>query len=233
MASPIEDIIDDIESYIDGCKPVAFSSSKVAVNRETLENLLEELRSRTPVEIRQYQKVISNQESILADARRKADAIIAQAEIKTNELLSENQIMQQAYAQANEVVMIASKNAEEVLSKATNDANNIRSSAIEYTDSLLKNVQDVIYGSMDTTRSRMESYLSTMQGYLDTVVSNRMELAPKTEEPQKAETKEQQNAAQNHPKVDDKDHTSSEDAKEGTGEKPEEVDVPEKFFHKE
>ena len=38
---------------------------------------------------------------------------------------------------------------------------------------------------------------------------------------------------QNHPKVDDKNHTSSEDAKEGTGEKPEEVDVPEKFFHKE
>ena len=109
MASRIEQIIEEIEEYIDGCKPQTFSSSKIIVNREEMEELLNELRIKTPEEIKRYQKIISNKEAILADAQAKADAIIAQAQVKTDELVSEHQIMQQAYAQANEVVMIADR----------------------------------------------------------------------------------------------------------------------------
>lgn len=119
MASRIEQIIEEIEEYIDGCKPQTFSSSKIIVNREEMEELLNELRIKTPEEIKRYQKIISNKEAILADAQAKADAIIAQAQVKTDELVSEHQIMQQAYAQANEVVMIATKQAQEILDNAT------------------------------------------------------------------------------------------------------------------
>ena len=97
MSSGIEEIIEEIEEYVDGCKPSAFSPSKIIVNRDELESLLEELRTKTPEEIKRYQKIISNKEAILADAQNKADAIIAQAQIQTNELVSEHQIMQQAY----------------------------------------------------------------------------------------------------------------------------------------
>lgn len=83
--------------------PQTFSSSKIIVNREEMEELLNELRIKTPEEIKRYQKIISNKEAILADAQAKADAIIAQAQVKTDELVSEHQIMQQAYAQADEV----------------------------------------------------------------------------------------------------------------------------------
>ena len=44
MASRIEQIIDEIEDYIDGCKTQAFAPSKIIVNRETMEELLNELR---------------------------------------------------------------------------------------------------------------------------------------------------------------------------------------------
>ena len=37
MASRIEQIIDEIEDYIDGCKTQAFAPSKIIVNRETME----------------------------------------------------------------------------------------------------------------------------------------------------------------------------------------------------
>ena len=46
-ASKIEDIIDEIENYIDECKPSAFSSSKIIVNRDEIETLLQELRTKT------------------------------------------------------------------------------------------------------------------------------------------------------------------------------------------
>lgn len=181
MASSIEEIIDEIEEYVDSCKPSAFSPSKVVVNRDELDSLLEELRTKTPEEIKRYQKIISNKEAILADAQNKADAIIAQAQIQTNELVSEHQIMQQAYAKANEVVMLATKNAQELLDKATEDANNIRMGAIAYTDDLLNTIESVIANSMETTQARTDNYLQTMQGYLDIVLANRKELAPSQE----------------------------------------------------
>lgn len=178
MASRIEQIIEEIEEYIDGCKYQALSSSKIIVNKDELEELLNELRSKTPEEIKRYQKIISNKEAILADAQAKADAIIAKAQVKTDELVSEHQIMQQAYAQANEVVMIATKQAQEILDNATNDANAIRMNAITYTDDMLKSIEDIISGSIETTRARTDNFVSSLQGYLDVVTANRAELVP-------------------------------------------------------
>lgn len=176
MASRIEQIIEEIEEYIDGCKYQTLSSSKIIVNKEEMEELLNELRTKTPEEIKRYQRIISNKEAILADAQAKADAIIAQAQVKTDELVSEHQIMQQAYAQANEVVMIATKQAQEILDNATNDANNIRMGAVQYTDDILRNLENAISHSMDAAKSRHDAYMSSLQGFLDIVTTNRAEL---------------------------------------------------------
>ena len=46
MSSKIEQIIDEIEEYIDNCKPHNFSSSKIVVNRDEIDELLTELRMR-------------------------------------------------------------------------------------------------------------------------------------------------------------------------------------------
>ena len=178
MSSKIEQVIDEIEEYIDGCKYVPFSSTNISVDKEEIEELIAELRSKTPEEISRYQKIISNKEAILADAQQKADQIIAQAQIQTNELVSEHQIMQQAYAQANEVVMIATKQAQEILDNATNEANSIRLYAMSYTDEKLKGIEDILINSIDTTKARAENLLSSLQGYLDVVSSNRAELFP-------------------------------------------------------
>lgn len=177
-ASKIEDIIDEIENYIDECKPSAFSSSKIIVNRDEIETLLQELRTKTPDEIKKYQRMIANREQILADAKAKADEIINKAKGVTNELVSEHQIMQQAYAQANEVILIAQKNAQEKIDRATEDANNIRMGAIAYTDELLANIQTILANSIETTKSHNEAFLTTMQTYLDTVDANRASLIP-------------------------------------------------------
>ncbi len=189
MASRIEDVISEIEEYIDSCKPSAFSSTKIVVNRDEIDALLEELRSKTPDEIKRYQKIINNKEAILADAQTKADAIIAQAQIQTSELVSEHQIMQQAYAQANEVVNVATRNAQEMLDKATEDANSIRTGAIEYTDDLLSRVQSIVENTLrdasqyhttlaEAVRSSDEQFSSSMNGYLDLIQQNREELHP-------------------------------------------------------
>ena len=186
MSSRIEQIIDEIEDYIESCKYQPLSNTKIVVNKDELEDLLSELRRKTPDEIKRYQKIISNKEAILADAQAKADAIIAQAEVQTTELVSEHQIMQQAYAQANEVVVIATNQAQEILDNATNDANNIRMGAIQYTDGVLKTLEDIIGHAMDTTKARTENLLSSLQGCYELVNANRVELFPEGQEPEGA-----------------------------------------------
>ena len=76
MSSKMEQIIEEIEEYIDGCKFQPLSSTKIIVNKEELEELIAELRAKTPEEVKRYQKIISNKEAILADAQAKADQII-------------------------------------------------------------------------------------------------------------------------------------------------------------
>ena len=176
--SKIEQIIEEIEEYIDNCKPYPLSSSKIIVNKDEIEELLSELRTKTPEEIKRYQKIISNKEAILADAQAKADSIIANAQVKTDELISEHQIMQRAYAQANEVVMAATKQAQDILDHATNDANNIRMSALQYTDDILGNLENAIAHSMETARIRHEGYMGSLQEFYTIVSSNRAELNP-------------------------------------------------------
>ena len=175
----MEQIIDEIESYVEGCKTQAFSSGeKIVVNRDELMDMIHELKLKTPDEIRKYQQIISNREAILSDAQAKADAIIAEAQIQTNELISEHEIMQQAYAQANEVVMVATSQAQELLDNATIEANNIRTAAVAYTDDLLKKIEAILTHSIDTSRARYDNLAAALQSTLDVVTANRMELAP-------------------------------------------------------
>ncbi len=192
MSSRLEQIIAEIEEYIDSCKFQPLSNSKIIVNKEEIEELLTELRMKTPDEIKRYQKIISNKDAILADAQAKAEEILAQAQIQTNELVSEHQIMQQAYAQANEVVMIATNQAQEILDKATEDADNIRTAAIEYTDNLLGNLENIMIHAIDTSKAKYDGLLSSLQNCYDIVKANRNELTPSEEPSEEQETEESQ-----------------------------------------
>ena len=94
MSSKIEQLIDEIEEYIDSCKYQALSNTKIIVNKEEIDELLRELRMKTPDEIKRYQKIISNKEAILNDAKEKAQALINAATVQTNELINEHELMQ-------------------------------------------------------------------------------------------------------------------------------------------
>ena len=202
MASKMEQIIDDIEEYIEGCKFQALSSTKIIVNKDELVELLGELKSKTPEEIKRYQKIISNKEAILADAQAKADAIIAQAQVKTDELVSEHQIMQQAYAQANEVVLIARKQAQDTVNDAATQANEIRLGAMKYADDILKNLESVISRSMEAAKVRHDSYISSLQEFYDIVAANRAELNPMADDAEETNQASAPAASEELPKVD-------------------------------
>ncbi len=179
MSSRIEQLIDEIEDYIDNCKPQAFSNNtKIVVNKEEIDELLRELRMKTPDEIKRYQKIISNKEAILNDAREKAEALINEATVHTTELINEQEIMRQAYEQAQEIVELASKQAQEILDNATLEANQVKAAAIQYTDDMLSNVENILSHSMEISAAKYESLLNSLTDCYHIVTANRAELYP-------------------------------------------------------
>jgi predicted esterase YcpF (UPF0227 family) len=178
MTSRIEQIIEEIEEYIDGCNYSPLSKKNIVVNKEEIEELLRELRMKTPDEIKRYQKILANKDAILADAQAKAEAIVNQANLQLNEMISEQEIMKQAYAQANAVVEAATAQAQEILNSAAADANEIRMGAMQYTDSMLANMQSIIQNTMESYNSRYASLINSLNGYYEMIAENRQELAP-------------------------------------------------------
>lgn len=182
MSSRIEQIIDELEEYIESCKPKFMSNSEIIVNKDEIDELIRELRMKTPDEIKRYQKIISNKEAILNDAREKAEKLINEATIHTNELISEHEIMQQAYTQANEVVSMASQQAQEILDKATIEANELRMQAAQYTEDRLAELENIIVSAIQASSANYQNLLGSLTQYRDLIQSNRRALHPTEEE---------------------------------------------------
>ena len=178
MASRIEQIIDDLELYIENCKFKPFSTDMIIVNKTEIDEMIRDLRMTTPEEIKRYQKIISNKEAILNDAKVKAQALLDNAAVQTTELISEHQIMQQAYAQANEIVELASQQAQDILDRATMEANGMRTSIMQYSDGMLANLENIIKKSIEFATNDYSKLVSDLQEIDSVVTANRAALVP-------------------------------------------------------
>ena len=176
MNNNIEQIINELEDYIDSCKYSPLSTTKILVNKEEIEELLGELKMKTPDEIRKYKRMLANKNGILDDAKQKAENIITEATEQASALVNEHEIMRQAYIQGEELVAQANEEAQRIIAEANAQAEEIQLNAIRYTDELLANIQNTIAYSMDTIATRYEGYMKSLQNTLETVVSNRNEL---------------------------------------------------------
>ena len=181
MSTKIEQIIDEIEEFIDGCKYKALSNTQIIVDKDHMDELLRELKMKTPEEIKHYQKIINNRDAILNDAREKANNLISEATMHTSRLVNENEIMQQAHAQANEIITMASNRAQEILDNATIEANTMRDAILQYTDEMLANVENIIATAMEGASFRYEELMSGLGSCYETVKSNRAQLYPVAE----------------------------------------------------
>ena len=196
--SRIEQIIDDIYDFVDGCRTQALSPNKVIVPKDTLYNLLDELRLRTPDEIKRYQKIIANKDAIINDAETKAQTIVAQAEEKAKKLVSDHEIMQQAYLQANEIVSTANdeaidirdtakKEAEELMRVTTESATEMTNAAkhksdemirqaVSYTNELLTMIDNVVTDTLAESKRNYENMYETLSSSVSVVRENRQQL---------------------------------------------------------
>ncbi len=208
MSSSYEQKISEIEDFIEECKFSAFSNTKILVDKEELLALMEELKLKTPVEIKKYQRMLANKNNILGDAQERAKSMLEEASDQANAMVNDHEITQQAYMQGNEILAKAQDDAQEIIDQANEEADVIRANAIQYTDNLLANVQHTITYSMENITMRYEAYMKSLQKTLQMVTENRNELNSSSQ-PQTKNYYQTQQAEEEH--VEEETETEAED----------------------
>ncbi len=176
MVSKIEQAIAEIQDYVDSCKFVAFSSTEIRVNKDMIDDLLEDLRQKAPSEIKQYQQIISNKEAIMTAARNQANEIRNEANMYKDHMTSENSILQNAYARAAVVEEEAKSQGQAIVDGAFAQANEIKIGAMIYTDKTLEAIQGIIAQSLQDIQMTLTGYTQSLSSILAQVNENRAQL---------------------------------------------------------
>lgn len=158
----IEDVMIDIEEFLAGCKSAGFSSNKIAVPKDELEDLFGELKVKIPAEIDRCKKIMRNKEAILVNARKEADTILAEANNTAQQLIAETTIVQQANQQAYDTVELAKAQAKEILDDAVAQANDIRLGSMQYTNDIMIGIRNYVEATMNAERANYENLLQVL-----------------------------------------------------------------------
>ena len=172
----IEEMISEIEIFIDNCKFQPLSSSKIIVPREDLMQMVSELKLKIPNEIERCKKIMRNKEAILADARARADSIITESVAEANRLVDQSQIVEQANLRANEITDLARSQAEQIVCSSDLEADQVRTGAMYYSKDKLAEISQYIDATLQAERANYENLIKSLEDNSTRVASNMAEL---------------------------------------------------------
>lgn len=166
----IEDVMNEIEDFLNSCKTTALSSNKVVVPRDEFDELFGDLKVKIPAEIDRCKKIMRNKEAILMDARKTADGIIAEANARANQMVAETEIMAQANQKAYETVEMARVQANDLLAQAVSEANEIRLGSMQYTNDIMMGIRNYVEATMEAERANYENLITALNN--DYMIAN-------------------------------------------------------------
>jgi cell division septum initiation protein DivIVA len=122
-------LIDKLDDLIHNARSVPLTDS-VMIDREEIYDLLDQMRSTIPEEVKQARWIVKERQEMLAEAKAEAERIVAEA--KTN---AEQQASQE------EVVRTAERQAHDLLEDARERSREIRLEAEDWADEVLGNLE--------------------------------------------------------------------------------------------
>ena len=131
-------LLEEMEDILEESSAIPLSK-KVVVDKNEFLDIIKEIRTKLPDEIKQAEWIKEERQRILAEAQNEADTIVQEVKSHIEELVEEDEITKQAYDRA-----------EEIIEKAKSNAKEIRLGAREYGDQMLKEVQDKLKDLVET-----------------------------------------------------------------------------------
>lgn len=110
-------LIERLETMVTGAKRVPISG-RLMLDEQDLADLIDQMRSVVPDEIRAARKILKERDSIISEAQQQADDLLKNAHQQAEMLLDEQGLMAEAQARANQFLEEVEQDAQERINGA-------------------------------------------------------------------------------------------------------------------
>ena len=110
-------LIDRLEELVAEARRMPIGQGVVVDRRRILE-LVDQMRSSVPWEVREAERIVTEKDEIIEEARREAEGILERADMEAQERLDDTAIVQQAERESQAILARAEERAQVVMDDA-------------------------------------------------------------------------------------------------------------------
>ena len=145
-------LIDELQEIVDAAFTLPLSGGKTVVNTERIKEIIDEMRSNLPQELRQAKSIAADRANIIARSKEGAEQIVQQAEERAKVITSES-----------EIVRMAQKKAEEIIFNANNESVKIKAATNAYIDDIMKKSDEQLSENLANLKKTRQSLKALQQ----------------------------------------------------------------------
>lgn len=134
-------LLENLEEILDAGAKVPFSS-KVVVDKDEIQDLIEDIRLKLPEELKHAKWVKEERQNIIMAAQKDAEDIRKEAENQIISMINEHEITRQAQNKKDEIIESANTVAREISTGTT-----------EYADGILERLEDILKETLQVVHS--------------------------------------------------------------------------------
>lgn len=147
FSNGLEELINTLYNMVQEAWAVPLSADKCLVERERVLDILDEIKTSLPSDLKTAQDIVERRNELLASGKREAEAIKKQAEEYARQLVKDNEIVVAARKKANDMITLAETRSKE-LKKVAND----------YCDEMLKKSEESMITVLDELRKSRQQF---------------------------------------------------------------------------
>ena len=163
MANDVNRLIDMIYERIEDAKAPAFKPDMATIDRDEILDLLDELRSALPMEVKKAQELLAAREKYVEDAKREVDRMRRQAEMDARNMVSDSEVLYAAKEKARQIIAKAEERSRQLYQVANDSAED----ALARTEEAVQAALDEVKESRVRFRSASSAKMQAQREQLD------------------------------------------------------------------
>ncbi|GCE47253.1 hypothetical protein EI42_00780 [Thermosporothrix hazakensis] len=134
-------LIDRLENLIASSRRVPLTNQVILKEGDIL-NIIDQMRTSIPEEVKQARRIIQEKERILAQAQADASALLARAQEETNRAIDREGLLVIAEERSQEMIQSANLRSQDIIRRAEEHAEQLKADADGYALETLRNLRE-------------------------------------------------------------------------------------------
>ena len=144
----VQRLIDMLYNMIDEAKSAAFSAEKCTINRDEALDILDEMRSKLPLELKKAKELIAARNDYVAGAKKEVEKMMRQAELDAKTIVSESEVIQKSA---------------DIIHRAEERSRELYRVANTYTEDALRRTEEAIQAALSEVQTSRSQFRSASQ----------------------------------------------------------------------